>query len=277
MFVSLRIPRVAIPAIALLALASCGKSSKSTQPVVLPSLTLGEAVRLFVPPSFTTPASLDTTASLLVTASLDGTKSGLAVFVKNQSLVDAGQVYLRTQKAGASDPDSILLTKLAGTLQGHTYVGYISAPYTAEGIKIPFDGVLSHVWNVKGSSAIPAFIDSVKSVTDVTVTAPTDGANVMRSSDLTVNWSDPGGESDVYVGAVVIASSDTTKHVAGNVVLSSAGTLTVPAARLALLPAGNATLAVSRFRLIYKITLPAPAVPIGYLVEAVKRHPIVLQ
>ena len=277
MFVSLRIPRVVVTAFAVLALASCGKSSKSTQPVVLPSLTLGEAVRLFVPPSFTTPANLDTTASLMVTTTLDGTRSGLAVFVSGGRLVDAGQVYLRTLKAGVGDPDSILLTKLAGTLQGHTYVGYISAPYTAEGIKIPFDGVLSHVWNVKGSSAIPAFIDSVKSVTDVTVTTPLDNANVSRAADLTVSWSDPGGESDVYVGAVVIASSDTTKHVAGNVVLSSAGTLTVPTARLAALPAGNATLAVSRYRLIYRITLPGPAVPTGLLVEAVRRHPIVLQ
>ncbi len=277
MFVSLRIPRVAVAALAVLTLASCGKSSKSTTPVVLPSLTLGAAIRLFVPASFTTPAGLDTTASLLVTTTLDGSKSGLAVFVSGGRLVDAGQVYLRTLKAGASDPDSILLVKLAGTLQGSTYVGYVSSPYTTEGIKIPFDGVLSHVWNVKGSSAIPALIDSVKSVTDVTVTAPIDGANVSRAADLTVSWSGPGSESDVFVGAVVIASSDTTKHVAGNIVLSSAGSLIVPTARLAALPAGNATLAVSRYRLIYKITLPTPALPTGFLVEAVRRHPIVLQ
>jgi len=156
MFPRLRILRVAVAAFAVLSLASCGKSSKSTAPVVPPSLTLGAAVRLFVPPSFTTPAGLDTTASLLATTSLDGSRTGLAVFVSNGRLVDAGQVYLRTQKAGVSDPDSILLVKLAGTLQGSTYVGYVTSPYTTEGIKIPFDGVLSHVWNVKGSSVIPA-------------------------------------------------------------------------------------------------------------------------
>ena len=274
MFVSVRIPRVMTATLALLALGSCGKSSKSTAPVVPPSLTLGAAVRLFVPPSFTTPAGLDTTASLLATTSLDGSRTGLAVFVSGARLVDAGQVYLRTLKAGVSDPDSILLVKLAGTLQGSTYVGYVTSPYTTEGIKIPFDGALSHVWNVKGSSAIPAFIDSVQSVTDVTVTAPIDNASVPRSSDLMVTWSDAGSASDVYVGAVVIASSDTTRHVAGNVMLSSAGSLAVPTARLALLPAGNATLAISRFRLVYK-TLGGH--PTGFLVEAVKRHPIVLQ
>lgn len=274
MFVSLRIPRVVLAALGVLALASCGKSTMSTGPLEPSSLTLGAAIRLFVPPTFTIPANLDTTASLLITTRLDGSKSGLAVFVAYQSLVDAGQVYLRTLKAGASDPDSTMLAKQEGTFHSLAYVGYISSPYTTEGIKIPFDGVLSHVWNVKGSGLIPAFIDSVKSVTDVTVTAPLDGANVMRSSDLTVSWSDPGSEADVYVGAVVIATSDTTKHVAGNIVLSSAGTLIVPTARLAALPAGNATLAVSRFRLTYK-TLGGH--PTGFLVEAVKRHPIVLQ
>jgi len=269
-----RFPRVAVAALALLALASCGKSSKSTAPVVPPSLTLGQAVRSFVPISFVTPANLDTTASLLVTTSLDGNKSGIAAFVSGGRLVDAGQVSLRTLKGGVSDPDSTILVKLAGTIQGSTYVAYASVPYAAEGIKIPFDGVLSHVWNVRGSSAIPAFLDSVQSVKDVDVTAPAEDANVPRASDLTVSWSDAGSAADVFVGAVVIASSDTTKHVAGNAALSSAGSLIVPTARLALLPAGNATLAISRFRLIYK-TLGGH--PTGFLVEAVKRHSIVLQ
>jgi hypothetical protein len=266
--------RIAALAILTLSLASCGKSSKSTAPVVTESVTLGAAMRAFVPASFTIPAGLDTTASLLITSRLDGSKAGIAVFVANQQLVDAGQVYLRTQKLVPSDPDSILLVRLSGSLQGKTYVAYITSPYTAEGIKIPFDGVLSHVWRVKGSSSISAFCDSAQSVTDVAVTAPTlPGANVPRAADLIVTWSDGGSASDVFVGAAVISAADTTKHVSGNIALSSAGTLTVPTANLGLLAAGNATLAISRFRLVYKTFGGHPT---GFLVESCQRYSIVL-
>jgi len=268
-----RLPRLRAFAAALavaLPLASCGKSSKSTAPVVTPSVSLGAAIRLLVPATFAVPANLDTTGSLLVTTSVDDTKAALSAFVSGGGLTSAGNVYLRTING---PPDSLQLTQLAGITNGLSYVVYYSVPYVAEGIKIPFDGNGYHVWNVKGSSTISAFIDSVQSVDDVDLTAPAASANVPRASDLTVSWSDGGVAADVFVGAAVISSADTTRHVAAAAVLSSAGSLIVPTAKLAALPAGAATLAVARYRLAFRSENGHPT---SFLVEAVVRRPITL-
>src|SRR5262249_38752177 len=130
-----------------------------------------------------------------------------------------------------------------------------------------------HVWDVKGSTTIATFIDSVQSVSNVTLTAPAPSALVSRASDLTVSWSNGGSAPDVYVGAAVISSADTTRHVAAAAVLSSAGSAIVPTASLSALAAGGATLAVARYRLVLK---SEGGHPTSLLTEAVVRRAITL-
>src|SRR5262249_21262800 len=155
------------------------------------------------------PADIDTTASLLFSLHMYGPLKGAgAAFMSGGGLVSAGNVSIRASGA------YVMMTQASGIAGGHSYVVYgtmVGVP--AATINIPFDGVAFHVYNVASSASIPAFIDSVQSVADLDVTAPTEGATVTRASGLTVTWT-AGADAAVKVAATVIANSDTTLRAA---------------------------------------------------------------
>jgi len=236
----------------LLVLSSgCGSSGGNpTAPGTPTSFTLRQMMTAAVPATVTVPSDIDTTASLLFTLHVYGPLKGAgAAFISGGQLADAGNVWIR-ESGGAFK----LLTKSAGVIGVHSYVVYATlAGASPATINIPFDGTAYHVFQVDGSSAIPAFVDSVQSVDDLDVSAPVPGAMVTRASGLQVNWSDPGGDANVKVAATVIANADTTLKAAAAVVGDPAGTVTIPAIELNRLPAGGARLAVARYRMVYKV------------------------
>lgn len=228
----------------------CGGSS--TAPPAAPSSeTLTQALKTVLPATVTVPSNVDTTASLLFTLHIVPAKAAGAAFETGGQLVDAGNAWIRT--VSVATLDSVQLTETIAATGGRmitVYGALLGAPGSHD---LPFDGSKFHVFHVAGSAAISAFIDSVKSVDDLDITAPSEGAAIPKSGGLTVTWSDGGADTAVKVAATVIAGTDSTLRAAADVVSDPAGTLQIPAGRLNLLPNGPARLAIARYRLTYSV------------------------
>jgi hypothetical protein len=241
--------------IALLALTLgivSGCSSTSAPKTTVPSETLNQALHTVLPATVTVPSNVDTTASLLFTLHVSPVKAAGAAFETGGQLVDAGNVWIRT--VSVATLDSVQLTETIAATGGRmitVYGALLGVPATSH--DLPFDGTKYHVFHVAGSTSISAFIDSIKSVHDIDVTAPAENAVIPRSGGLTVTWGDAGADTAVKVVATVIAGTDSTLRAAADVVADPAATLQIPSTRLNLLPNGAARLAIARFRLTYSI------------------------
>jgi hypothetical protein len=236
---------------ALLIASGCGKSSPTGPNGVIPTLSLRQALNAALPAIVPVPANLDTTASVLVTLHVPGGLKGAgAAFLNNGSLVSAGNVWIRTFTGGALDSVQLAQTVAgAGTLI--IYSTLTGAPPPV--VNIPFDGNAYHVFRVSGSTAIPAFVDSAKSVDDLNLASPLADTTITRSTGLTVSWSDGGSDPTVKVAVTVIANSDSTLKASAALALDSDGSAQVSAAALGHLPPGGARLSVARYRLVYKV------------------------
>ncbi|HTM58065.1 MAG TPA: hypothetical protein VL123_06590 [Candidatus Udaeobacter sp.] len=235
--------------ISLISVAGCGSSGGTTGPITPPTLSLRQALNAALPATVYLPVELDTTASILVTLHMNGIKGAGAAFINGTSLVDGGNVWIRTLNAGAVD--SVQLAKtVAGSGTLIIYSTLTGSPPPT--VNIAFDGTSYHVFRVSGAGTIGGFVDSVKSVDDIDVSAPADNATLPRSGGLTVTWSDAGADANVKVAVKVVAANDSTKQTAATVVPDPDGTAVIPAAQLNTLPPGGAKLAVSRYRLAYK-------------------------
>jgi hypothetical protein len=242
---------IALLALTITMLSGCGSSSTSP-PATLPSETLNQALKAVLPATVTVPSNVDTTASLLFTLHIAPAKAAGAVFETGGQLVDAGNVWIRTVSVAALD--SVQLTETIAATGGHiitVYGALLGVPPTSH--DIAFDGIKHHVFHVAGSTAISAFADSIQSVDDLTVTAPSEGMLISKAAGLGVTWSNAGADTAVKVVATVIAGSDSTLRAAADVVADPAGTLNIPAARMNRLPNGAARLAIARYRLTYSI------------------------
>ncbi len=255
-------------ALALALGTGCGKSGGPAAPYVPPpSLTLMQALNAALPATVPIPAGLDTTASLMATLHLPiGLKSADAAFIQSNRLVDAGIVWTRTLKPASGALDSVQLTKTASALGGSAFLIYTSSLGAAPtDLNVHFDGVMYHVFDVGGSATVPAFIDSVQSVKDLSLTAPNEADVVTRANGLNVTWSDGGTDASVWVVATVIANSDTTLRASAAAVADPAGTLNIPGYAFVRMPAGAARVAVARFRLAYHMI---GAIKVGLLCES---------
>ena len=130
---------------------------------------------------------------------------------------------------------------------------YSSIPNLPHGLPIAFDGVLQHRFQVSGTAAFPALLDSVQSVALPVVTSPAAAAGVHRNADLAVTWSDAGTDSTIYVQCVVRSDADTTRLAWGQLVRDAAGATIVTTAQLSGLAAGSARLSVGRYRLLHHL------------------------
>ncbi|MBI1799972.1 MAG: hypothetical protein HYR73_09860 [Candidatus Eisenbacteria bacterium] len=269
-------PWISTAALVGLGASGCGKSGSTAPPAAPASLTLNQALHAALPATITVPENLDTTASVLVTLHFpEGLKGAGAAFESGGQLVEAGAVWIRTTKLVGGGLDSVQFARTVTSSGGHTLIIYstlATAPPSV--VNIPFDGITFHVFRVTGSTSIPAFVDSVRSVDDLNLTAPAEADSVTRSAGLTVSWSDAGSDPTVMVGATVIAGSDSTLRAASDAASDPTGTLLVPAARLMALPAGAARVAVARYRLVYQ---PEGSLSIGFVCESVEVRNVTLK
>ena len=242
-------------ALAAVVLVGCGKSP--TTPAGGGGIPLGTNNDLIamIGSAYATgaqfPTTLDTTANILAAINVEGLRSATAVFpILSGPLVqlsDAGAVSVRTGVGPASS--EITLDKLQLNVAATIQTVYTTLKSHPIDVAIPFDGTTYHRFSLTGTTAVPARVDSVKSVTLPTISAPSAGATVSRSSNLTVSWSDAGIDTTVYMMVFVGSLVDTTQFAAATLTRDNAGSVALPSAALLLLPNGAASMSVVRFRL----------------------------
>lgn len=235
---------------ALLALAGCSKSPTTPTGPGIPigtTLDLAALIARSYPAGSELPTTLDTTANILAAIDVEGLRGAVAAFPVLGSgfitLSDAGAVSVRAAGEVVLDRQQL---NVNGTVQT-VYTSLASHPL---GIALAFDGSTYQRFTIGGSSAVPASVDSVKSVAPAVISAPGAGATVSRSSNLTVSWSDAGTDSTVYMMVFVGSQVDTTKFAAAALTRDQDGSVTLAASQLAPLPNGAASMSVVRFRLV---------------------------
>jgi hypothetical protein len=240
----------ALAALAALAASGCGKSNPTSPPPLVGTLTDFEhAVYAAYPSGAVIPTTLSQYGSLLATVDVAGVDAALALFQSGGIFVDAGRVSL--VHAGAINAFQVdTLARRTVLVSSVPWNYYSTVPDLPRTPPLTFDGAQHHVFHVAGSASFAAYDDSITSVAIPAVTAPAASANVPRSADLTVTWSDAGADSTVYVLCGLRSSSDTSKVVLSVLVRDSDGSATIPTARLATLPAGSARLSTARFRVL---------------------------
>lgn len=229
----------------------CGKSNPgSTQPSI-PLGTTSDLLAL-VDQSFTpgaiVPTNVDSTvASLLYSLKVDSRSGASALFLQPSAvplLLDAGDVTVAPVAAG-----SLALSRYQLNVTGFVQTVYTTFLSRPAGITLPFDGLTFHRFAVSGTSGVPAFTDSVQSVTAPAITAPAVSAVVDSAAALTVSWTPmAAGDSTVYVICEIQSQVDTTRYAAAVIARDVDGSTQVPQARLAPLPSGAARLSVARYR-----------------------------
>ncbi len=253
---SARAPLARLLAAALLAAcaAGCGSASKTSGPGAhvgtqqdVANMLDTAYVRGALPPP-----NADGSASLLAAMDVHGLRAAAALFVSGSGFPSAGTVSVRTTPP-AQPPQDVALDVLTTDYQGSPAYAYTTLVSHPLGVALAFDGAAYQRFTVSGSAAVPAFVDSVQSVTVPAVSAPADAAAAPRGSDLVVAWSDAGADTTVYVTCAVTSLVDSSQVAVGTLVRDVAGTATIPAARLGALPAGAARLAVARYRLVYHV------------------------
>jgi hypothetical protein len=236
----------------LLILPGCGGGSSPTGPTGPPTGTAAELAAL-IATSFIAgtlpPTNVDTTASFLATVNVNGLRASTVLFISpTTGLQDAGTVSVWTGATANTQTD---LDKRQLVVSGILQTLYTTVTNHPLGINLPFDGTSFHRFTVSGSGSVPAFADSVLSVTLPAISAPSPGANVSRASDLTVSWSNAGSDTTIYCLAAVRSQSDSSTIAISTLVRDADGSTVIPAARLGAIPAGSAWLVLARFRLVH--------------------------
>jgi len=122
---------------------------------------------------------------------------------------------------------------------GNTYQ-YLDAPVYLDG--------RTQVWNVQGSSTVPAIKDSLLGPYDsVTIASPPNAANISESSGLTVTWN---SGNTAETGMIIIIPSAGGQGYSDEI-SGSTSSYTIPSASLSEIPKGRATISISRG--VYKI------------------------
>lgn len=233
----------------------CGKSPTTPTTPGVPTGTLDDLAVMITrsfPAGSELPTTLDTTANILAGINVEGFGGSVAAFPVLSggflTLSDAGSVRVRTGLGAARTMTALdkLQLRVAGTVQT-IYTTLISHPL---GLALAFDGNTYHSFTVSGTAAVPALVDSVRSVTLPSLSAPSPGASASRATNLAVSWSDASTDSTVYMMVFVGSQVDTTKYAAAALVRDLAGSASVPAAQLSQLPNGAARLTAVRFRLV---------------------------
>lgn len=237
-----------------LALAGCGgKGSGAATGPINPVGTVADLQKALVN-SYTAgavvPTNADTTAGLLATVNVDALKGATALYLVGGSLQDAGAVTVKVHAAGPAVSE-LTLDKLAVNVQGILQYFYTSRVSHPLAINLTFDGSDYHRFSNSGTGVVPAFSDSILSVSLPVISAPASGASVVHTSPLTVSWTPMGSDSTVYVIAVLRSTMDSTKVAYGVIARDVDGSTIISSARLTALPLGSARLAVARYRLAY--------------------------
>ncbi|HET6402191.1 MAG TPA: hypothetical protein VFH95_12450 [Candidatus Kapabacteria bacterium] len=119
--------------------------------------------------------------------------------------------------------------------------------YFYPGAPVYLDG-RSQVWNIPGSSSVPAFRDSLQGPFEpVNLSAPSNAANVSEASDLNISWNT--GNSSETTLLIVIPSAGGQGY--SDEISGSTSSYTIPSASLSEIPKGRATISISRG--VYKI------------------------
>jgi hypothetical protein len=240
--------------VAIAALGGCGGKATSFVSVDWPPSGSAADFDTLVAPSATgyvRPTNAISNVSLLTTIEVAGIRSAFALFEDGLHALDAGTVTVRAHApVGAASVfktlDRLQLS-VSGTIE-YLYTSLVSNPL---GLNLTFDGVEHHVFTASGSTSVPAFTDSVRSVATLFVGNPVGGSTHARSSDLEITWVNGSADTTVYVVAAVVSQVDSSKVAMADMVRDAGEYTTVPASRLALLPAGAARVSVARWRVVY--------------------------
>ncbi|MEO7867536.1 MAG: hypothetical protein ABIU54_07845, partial [Candidatus Eisenbacteria bacterium] len=233
----------------------CGKSPTTPTTPGVPTGTIADLTAMIsraYPAGSQLPSTLDTTANILAGINVDGLRASVAVFPVLSGgfliLSDAGVVTVRTGLGSTKTATAFdkLQLNVNGTIQT-VFTTLVSHPLD---LALAFDGSTYHSFTVSGTAAVPALVDSVKSVSLPALSAPSAGASVSRSTSLPVSWSDAGADTTVYMMVFVGSQVDTSKYAVAPLVRDLAGSASVPTAQLSLLPNGAARMTVVRFRLM---------------------------
>lgn len=255
----MRKPIFAVAALAalatLLALGGCGgKATSFISADWPPSGTAADFDTLVARSSATgyvRPPNAISNVSLMTTIEISGMRSAFALFDDGLHALDAGAVSVRAHApvGGASVTKTLdrLQLSVSGTVE-YLYTSLVSNPL---GLNLTFDGVEHHVFTASGSTSVPAFTDSVRSVAALFVGNPVGGSVHARSSDLEITWVNGSADTTVYVVAAVVSQVDSSKVAMADMVRDGGEYTTVPASRLALLPAGAARVSIARWRVVY--------------------------
>ena len=161
-----------------------------------------------------------------------------ALFEDGLHALDAGTVTVRAHApVGAASVfktlDRLQLS-VSGTIE-YLYTSLVSNPL---GLNLTFDGVEHHVFTASGSTSVPAFTDSVRSVATLFVGNPVGGSTHARSSDLEITWVNGSADTTVYVVAAVVSQVDSSKVAMADMVRDAGEYTMVPAFRS---PAGGSS------------------------------------
>lgn len=233
--------------------AGCGKGSKATEPAGNGTAEDFQTLlkRSYVPGTMI-PTTLVASAHLLATLEVGDVRAAFAFFQQAGVFVDAGTVRLGRQRPIAwIGPDT--LVRQSVPVNGTPFYAYSTVPALPDMPSLVFDGSRYHLFHVTGSTNVPAFEDSVLSVSRPTVTAPASASTVLLTDSLVVTWSDAGSDTTVYVLCGLRSQVDSTKAVTARLVRDADGRTSFTSARLGTLAAGPATLAVARFRLVHDV------------------------
>jgi hypothetical protein len=245
--------RAALALLLCVSVAGCGVAGKTTKPKNPVGATLADLKALITGTHVAgapMPANLDTTASLVAFMNVTGVTGASALFVEGAHFRDAGQVNVRAYPLGVA-PIQVTLNQVSLLYQGTVEYAYSTIPSHPAGVAFPVDGVRFDRVSCAGNTGWPAFVDSVQSVPEPQISTPAVGEGVMRIGDLSVNWTDFGADSTVYVMCAVTSDSDHSHVAWAPLVRDTAMGVGIFSGDLVLLPAGNATLTVTRFRLVY--------------------------
>jgi hypothetical protein len=122
-----------------------------------------------------------------------------------------------------------------------------SGNYINPGAPVYFTGGYQN-WSVQGSGSVPAISDSLQGPFDsVTISAPSNAANVSEASNLTITWN-AGNSAET---ALLIISPSGGGQGFSDEISGSLGTYVIPSTSLSLIPKGHATISISRG--VYKI------------------------